>query len=121
MAVPTDARVLFHPQGRAWRSRQIAGLSLLLEEKSVLPLPAAVEGSALFPQRSENTRNCWLPLPVADEGSQQFPQPRHWRAVAKQAREWHCGKVDSAQAQSVFRAPQGGGDIRRSPREADGG
>ena len=33
--------------------------------------------------------NCALPLPVADAGGAQFPQLRHWRAVAKQAREWH--------------------------------
>ena len=46
---------------------------------------------------------------VAEEARPQFPQPRHtvncraaaregtlgcWRAVAKQAREWHCGKVE---------------------------
>ena len=30
--------------------------SLLLEEKSALPLPVTEEGSTLFPQRSENTR-----------------------------------------------------------------
>ena len=41
------------------------------------------------------------PLPVADEAKPEFPQPRHWRAVAKQAREWHCGKV--------FPAPAAGG------------
>ena len=35
----------------------------------------------------------WPPLPVAEKGGPQFPQPRHWRAVAKQAREWHCGKA----------------------------
>ena len=29
------------------------------------------------------------PLPVADGGGAQFPQRRHWRAVAKQAWEWH--------------------------------
>ena len=32
--------------------------------------------------------NCGLALPVAEEARPQFPQPRHWRAVAKQAREW---------------------------------
>jgi len=43
---------------------------------------------------------------VADEGGTESPQPRHWRAkltrekrvtfqacLAKQAREWQCGKV----------------------------
>ena len=59
----------------------------------MLPLPVAEEGSLQFPQRSENTRNCGLPLPVADAGGPQFPQPRHWRAVAEQAREWQCGKA----------------------------
>ena len=35
------------------------------------------------------------PLPVAEEGGAIYPQPRTWRAVAKQAREVHCGKVFS--------------------------
>ena len=34
-----------------------------------------------------------LPLPVAEEGRLSAPQPRLWRAVAKQARERHRGKV----------------------------
>ena len=33
------------------------------------------------------------PLPVAEKGGACALQPRHWRAVAKQAREWHCGKA----------------------------
>ena len=33
--------------------------------------------------------NCRPPLPVAEAGGMQLPQPRHWRAVVKQAREWH--------------------------------
>ena len=35
-----------------------------------------------------------MSLPVADEDNAPFPQPRHWRAAAKQAREWQCGKVE---------------------------
>ena len=35
-----------------------------------------------------------MSLPVADEDNEPFPQPRHWRAVAKQAREWHRGKAE---------------------------
>ena len=37
-----------------------------------------------FPQRG----NSGFALPVAEEARPGFPQPRHWRAVAKQAREW---------------------------------
>ena len=33
------------------------------------------------------------PLPVADAGAAPDPQPRLWRAVAKQARQRHCGKA----------------------------
>ena len=36
---------------------------------------------------------CGAPPPVAGAGAPQVPQPRHWRAVVKQAREWHCGKA----------------------------
>jgi len=37
--------------------------------------------------------DCGSPLPAADEGGTESPQPRHWRAVAQQAREWQCGKA----------------------------
>jgi len=45
--------------------------------------------------------NCVLPLPVADAGKTQFPQPRHWRAVAKQAREWQSRQGEQG-ALSLF-------------------
>ena len=48
---------------------------------------------SLFVRRAIGFENCALPLPVAEEGKAQFPQPRHWRAAAKQARQWHCGKA----------------------------
>ena len=42
-----------------------------------------------LPVSARGQGNCGTPLPVADAGGTQFPQPRHWRAVVKQAREWH--------------------------------
>ncbi len=49
--------------------------------------------------------DCVPPLPVAEEGGTESPQPRLWRAVAKQARERHCGKVGQG---GIRRLTQGG-------------
>ena len=58
-----------------------------------LRLPNSTGGSGALPWGF--LWNCVPPLPVAEEDGTQFPQPRHWRAVAKQAREWHCGKAEA--------------------------
>jgi len=52
--------------------------------------PEALINSEIKPGRWED---CGSPLPAADEGGTESPQPRHWRAVAQQAREWQCGKA----------------------------
>ena len=79
----------------------------------------AEEGNPEFLQRSKNARNCGLPLPVADAGRTQFPQPRHWRAVAKQAREWQCGKVGKRKPDAFFGHRKADAGIRRSPALKD--
>ena len=52
--------------------------------------PEALKHSEILTGRWED---CGPPLPAADEGGTESPQPRHWRAVAQQAREWQCGKA----------------------------
>ncbi len=52
-----------------------------------------------FPQRSKNARISASPQHFSGtarrpEAGLEFPQPRHWRAVAKQAREWQLRQGD---------------------------
>jgi hypothetical protein len=75
----------------------------------------AEEASPEFPQRSKNARKSGLPLPVADGGSTLFPQPRHWRAVAKQAREWQMRQGGKAKPAAFFGHRKAGKAVRAAP------
>ena len=62
--------------------------------------PGCSLGFPIFAWSPEDTSSGCLslkirrkPLPVADAGAAPDPQPRLWRAVAKQARQRHCGKA----------------------------
>ncbi|MBR5093787.1 MAG: hypothetical protein IK095_01705, partial [Oscillospiraceae bacterium] len=65
--------------------------SILAEHKMLFSKSLDLQGFSK--RRAIVLENCALPLPVAEEDKAQFPQPRHWRAVAKQAREWQSGKA----------------------------
>ena len=78
---PGGCRMRCHPERARRASRRILPRSggctfLLLAQKKGTKENDTREG------------NCGLALPVAEEARPQFPQPRHWRAVARQAREW---------------------------------
>ena len=82
-AWPIDRRASVRTFGR-----QRTNCTMMAGVTPSLSLRATVAAGSL-PVLPRGQGNCGPPLPVADAGGTQFPQPRHWRAVAKQAREWH--------------------------------
>ena len=68
--------------------------SLLSKRHDLRFAPHSFFSALARKERTRRARACGSLLPVAEEGDTEAPQPRLWRAVAKQARERHCGKVE---------------------------